>query len=85
MKKIIVFVKNWLFTIKLKRAIRKAQRLAKEQRRKFIVLNFNGKPVVISMRQIKFWIRTKQINKSADYFRDMALYIAMPKSAISNQ
>lgn len=79
MKKIIVFFKNWVFTIKLKRAIRKAQRLANEQRRKFLVLNFNGKPTVISMRDIKMLIRTRQLKGTADYFREMALFTAMPK------
>ena len=82
MKKIIVFFKNWVFTIRLKRAIRKSQRLANEQRRKFLVLNFNGKPVVISMRDIKMLIRTRQIKGTADFYRDMALYTAMPKPAI---
>lgn len=81
MKKIIVFFKNWVFTIKLKRAIRKAQRLANEQRRKFLVLNFNGKPTVISMHDIHKLIRTKQVKRryDADYFREMALFTAMPK------
>jgi hypothetical protein len=43
------------------------------------VLNFKGKPTVVSMKQIKFWISTKQVNKDADYFREMALFTAMPK------
>ena len=79
MKKIIVFFKNWLFNVRKKNAIKKAQQLANEQRRKFLVLNFKGKPTVVSMKQIKFWISTKQVNKDADYFREMALYTAMPK------
>lgn len=79
MKKIIIAYKNWLFNIRKKQAIKQAQQLANEQRRKFLVLNFNGKPTVVSMKQIKFWISTKQVNKDADYFRDMALFTAMPK------
>lgn len=79
MKKILCFFKNWLFDIHKKRAIKKAQQLANEQRRKFLVLNFNGKPTVVSIKRIKFWIGTKKVNKSADYFREMALYTAMPK------
>ena len=79
MKKIIIAYKNWLFNIRKKKAIRQAQQLANEQRRKFLVLNFNGKPTVVSMKQIKFWISTKQVNKDADYFRGMALFTAMPK------
>lgn len=79
MRKIIIFFKIWLFNIRKKRAIKLAQRLANEQRRKFLVLNFKGKPTVVSMKQIKFWIGTKKVNKSADYFREMALYTAIPK------
>ena len=79
MEKIIFFFKNWLFNVRKKNAIKKYQQLANEQRRKFLVLNFNGKPTVVSMKQIKFWINTKHVNKDADYFREMALYTAMPK------
>ena len=79
MKKIKYFIKNWLFNYRKKRAIKKAQELANEQRMKFLVLNFNGKPVAVSMQHIKKLIRTKQVNKNADFFRDMALYTAMPK------
>ena len=75
----IILFKNWLFNVRKKQAIKQAQQLANEQRRKFLVLNFKGKPTVVSMKQIKFWISTKQVNKSADYFREMALYTAMPK------
>ena len=75
MKKVIIFFKNWLFNIRKKQAIKQAQQLANEQRRKFLVL----KPTVVSMKQIKFWISTKQVNKDADYFREMALFTAMPK------
>ena len=63
MKKIIIAYKNWHFNIRKKQAIKRAQQLANEQRRKFLVLNFNGKPTVVSMKQIKFWISTKQVNK----------------------
>lgn len=79
MKKIIIFFKNWLFDVRKKRAIKQAQQLANEQRRKFLVLNFKGKPTVVSMKQIKLWVSTKQVNKDADYFREMALFTAMPK------
>ena len=80
-KKIIVLLKNWLFNIRKKNAIEKAQQLANEQRRKFLVLNFNGKPTVISMKDIHKLIRTKQVKHryDANYFREMALFTAMPK------
>ena len=81
MKKIIFFFKNWLFNVRKKQAIKKAQQLATEQRRKFLVLNFNGKPTVISMKDIHKLIRTKQVKRrdDADYFREMALLTVMPK------
>jgi len=80
MEKIIVFFKNWLFNVRKKNAIKKAQQLANEQRMKFLVLNFNGKPVAVSMQHIKKLIRTKRIKGSAEYYRDMALYTAMPQN-----
>lgn len=78
MKKIIIYFKNCLFNIRKKQAIKKAQQLADEQRRKFLVLNFKGKPTVVSMKQCKQLIRTKQVKVDADFFREMALYTAMP-------
>ena len=53
MKKVIIFFKNWLFNVRKKNAIKRAQQLANEQRKKFLVLNFNGKPTVISMQDIQ--------------------------------
>ena len=81
MEKVIILFKNWLFNIRKKNAIKKAQQLANEQRRKFLVLNFNGKPTVISMKDIHKLIRTKQVKRryDANYFREMALFTAMPK------
>lgn len=79
MKKIVILFKNWLFNIRKKQAIKQAQQLANEQRRKFLVLNFNGKPTVISMQQCKQLVRTKKVRVNADYFREMALFTAMPK------
>ena len=81
MEKVIILFKNWLFNIRKKNAIKKAQQLANEQRRKFLVLNFNGKPTVICMKDTHTLIRTKQVKHryDANYFREMALFIAMPK------
>ena len=75
MKKIIVFFKNWLFNIRKKNAIKKAQQLANEQRCKFLVLNFNGKPTIISMKDIHKIIRTKQVKRryDANYYREQRL------------
>ena len=69
MGKVISFFKNWLFNVRKKQAIKRAQQLANEQRKKFLVLNFNGKPTVISMKDIHKLIRTKQVKRryDADY------------------
>ena len=61
MKKVIIFFKNWLFNIRKKNVIKRAQQLANEQRKKFLVLNFNGKPTVISLIDIKRLIKTRQL------------------------
>ena len=79
MRKIIILFKNWLFNIRKKQASKQAQQLVNEQRRKFLVLNFNGKPTVVSMKQCKDWIKKKQVRVNADYFREMALFTAMPQ------
>ena len=77
MKKVILFFKNWLFNVRKKNAIKRAQQLANEQRKKFLVLNFNGKPTVISMRDIKRLIKTRQLKGTPDFYRDMAYSTAI--------
>ena len=77
MKKVIIFFKNWLFSVRKKQAIKRAQQLANEQRKKFLVLNFNGKPTVISMRDIKRLIKTRQLKGTPDFYRDMAYSTAI--------
>ena len=71
--------KEWRFNRRKNRAIRQAQQLANEQRCKFLVMNISGKPVVTSMQRIRHLIRTKQLKHTADYYRRMALYEAMPQ------
>ena len=38
MKKVIIFFKNWLFNVRKKNAIKRAQQLANEQRKKCKIL-----------------------------------------------
>ena len=61
MKKIIFFFKNWLFSIRKKKAIKQAQQLANEQRRKFLVLNLNGKPTVVSSFKRSFILSNQSL------------------------
>lgn len=69
---------SWLFNFRMKRAIKRADQLAKEQRMKQLVLIYRGKPVVFSMQRIKKLIRTKRLRGTAEFYRNIALYIAMP-------
>lgn len=69
---------SWLFYFRKKKAIKEADQAAKEQRRKQLVLVYRGKPVVLSMQGIKYLIRTKRLKRTADFYREKALYTAMP-------
>ena len=71
----------YLFEWRRKRAIKKAQREADLQRRKYLVLVENGKPVVVSMKGIKKMIRQHRFTKgfTADTACKIAIYIAYPQ------
>ena len=81
MQPIMHFVKALLFDWRKKRAIKKAQNDAELHRKKFLVLVFNGKPVVISMQGIKKMIRQHRFSKdfTAETACKCAIYIAYPK------
>ena len=78
-QKLVNAFKSWRFNRQKAAAIRQAQQLANEQRRKFLVLNFNGKPTVISMQNIRHLIKTHRLLGTADFYREMALFTAYPK------
>ena len=75
------YFKALLFDWRKKRAIKKAQNDAELQRKKFLVLVFNGKPVVVSMQGIKRMIRQHRFSKdfTAETACKCAIYIAYPK------
>lgn len=75
------YFKALLFDWRKKRAIKKAQNDAELHRKKFLVLVFNGKPVVISMQGIKKMIRQHRFSKdfTAETTCKCAIYIAIPK------
>ena len=75
------YFKALLFDWRKKRAIKKAQNDAKLHRKKFLVLVFNGKPVVVSMQDIKKMIRQHRFSKdfTAETACKCAIYIAYPK------
>ena len=78
---IMHFVKALLFDWRKKAAIKKAQNDAKLYGKKFLVLVFNGKPVVVSMQGIKQLIRQHRFSKdfTPEKACKCAIYIAYPK------
>lgn len=75
------YFKALLFDWRKKRAIKKAQNDAELHRKKFLVLVFNGKPVVVSMQGIKKMIRQHRFSKdfTSETACKCAIYIAYPK------
>lgn len=75
------YFKALVFDWRLKRAKRKAQKDATLYGKKFLVLVFGGKPVVVSMQGIKTLIRQHLFSKdfTAEKAVKCALFIAYPK------
>lgn len=75
------YFKALVFDWRLKRAKRKAQKDANLYGKKFLVLVFGGKPVVVSMQGIKTLIRQHRFSKdfTAEKAVKCALFIAYPK------
>lgn len=75
------YFKALVFDWWLKRAKRKAQKDANLYGKKFLVLVFGGKPVVVSMQGIKTLIRKHRFSKdfTAEKAVKCALFIAYPK------
>lgn len=79
MMNIVKFFREWSFNFRKNRAIKKADCLAQERRQKYLVLYWRKQFIVMSMQRIKTLIRTKQMRYSPEYYRDHAVYTAMPK------
>lgn len=75
------YFKALLFDWRKKRAIKKAKSNAALYGKKFLVLVFNGEPVVVSMQGIKQMIRQHRFSKdfTAETACKCAIYIAYPK------
>lgn len=71
-------IKAYIFDWRKERAIKEADRLTREQRRKLLVLVFNGKPVAVSMQQVKQLIRKRKLHCSPEKIREIALYTTNP-------
>ena len=74
-------IKAWLFDYRKNRAIKKAQKLATLNRRKYIVLVSAGKPVVVSMQGVRKLIKQHRFTKgfTAEKAREIAIFEALPK------
>lgn len=75
-------IKAWLFDYRKNRAIKKAQKLATLNRRKYLVLVSAGKPVVVSMQGVRKLIKQHRFTKSftAEKAREIAIFEALPKT-----
>lgn len=76
------YFKALLFDWRKKQAIKKAQHDAALYGKKFLVLVFKGKPVVVSMQGIKLLIKKRRFSKdfTAEKAVKCAIYIAYPNS-----
>lgn len=74
-------IKAWLFDYRKNRAIKKAQKLATLNRRKYLVLVSAGKPVVVSMQGVRKLIKQHRFTKgfTAEKAREIAIFEALPK------
>ena len=77
------YFKALVFEWRLKRAKRKALHDATLYGKKFLVLVFGGKPVVVSMQVIKKLIRQHRFTRgfTAERAEKCALYIANPDNS----
>ena len=75
-------IKAWLFDYRKNSAIKKAQKLATLNRRKYLVLVSAGKPVVVSMQGVRKLIKQHRFTKgfTAEKAREIAIFEALPKT-----
>ena len=75
-------IKAWLSDYCKNRAIKKAQKLATLNRRKYLVLVSAGKPVVVSMQGVRKLIKQHRFTKgfTAEKAREIAIFEALPKT-----
>ena len=70
MKKLRKYI-QWL---RLKHAIKKANKFHNLTGYKYLVLNYKGKPVVKSKRSLKEMIKNGELNTTIQYLEQIALY-----------
>lgn len=71
-------IKKLIFNWRYRSAVRKADKLHKATKRKFLVVVLGGKPAVLSKRKVRNLIATRYFRKGTTVrdIEDRALYIA---------
>lgn len=75
LKKLIQLINERIFEMRLKRAIRKADRMASLTGNKFLVLRWKNDLVVKSKKSLKNAIKSRRINCPIQRLEEIALYI----------
>ena len=74
MKKFIKLLRAKRFQRRLKRAIKKADRLTSTTGKKYLVLNFAGKPIVKSKGELKQLVNHNYFKCDIQTLTEMAIY-----------
>ena len=75
MKGIFQFLRESIFWMRLKRAIREAETLRRMTGKKHLVVRWKNEPVVVSKQRLKLAIRRKELRCNIHQAEEMALYI----------
>ena len=69
-------IQKIIFNWRYKRAVRKADKLHKSTKRKYLVVVLNGKPVVLSKRKVRTLIATRHFRRGTTVrdIEDRAIY-----------
>ena len=70
-------INKLLFNYRLKKAVKKADEFANLRPRKYLVIMYKGKPLVISKQKLKLWKTQKKFKKgiTLEQIEKGALYI----------
>ena len=75
MKGFFQFLRERIFRMRLKRAIREAETLRRMTGKKHLVVRWKNKPVVVSKQRLKLAISRKELRCNIHQAEEMALYI----------
>ncbi len=74
----IKFIKNYIFYIRYKRAVKNANKIKELTGKTTLVIIWKGKPVTVTKQALKDWIRDRRLKKGVTVaqIEKGALYIA---------